>query len=183
MDLLVRVSKQEDDTVIVVVEAAKEMKAGLAIVSRIESRYIGKDADGEAYFACICAPPKGSTGITSKDAIVEPAEKNQGIKKPEKRNIALEWLQRLIAEQGICFTPDENERKAKVLAVPEIDWLDRYRTKMQKEPDKKRKPESIDRLFRGAKKALLTSGIIDVYAGKVWLVSDEHQERRYAERK
>jgi len=54
---------------------------------------------------------------------------------------------------------------------------------MQKEPDKKRKPESIDRLFRGAKKALLTSGIIDVYAGKVWLVSDEHQERRYAERK
>jgi hypothetical protein len=169
LDALIRIAKnEEDDTITAIVEQAKEMKPGFAVLSKIENRYIGIDADGEEYFSCIVTAPDGGNGIANKDAIGQFADKKKG--KTEKRNVALELLKKLIAEQGKSFTPDADASKGKVLAVSEKDWLARYRAKMA---DADTKPESIDRSFRRDKNKLIESKVIDTYGGQVWLVSDE----------
>jgi hypothetical protein len=182
IDLLMRVQQQEDETIVAVIEAAKEMKPGLAVVSRIKSCFVGVDADGEDYFSAIAAPPEGGTGITNREAIGQAVTTNKKAAKPkvEKRNVAFDLLKKLIVN-GKSFNPDGDESRGSVLAVPESEWAKAYRKKMEEQPDKERKPESIDRAFRRDKKLLIEAKLVDVYAGHVWLVGDEPKRQRRTE--
>jgi hypothetical protein len=180
IDLLMRVQQQEDKTIFAVIEAAKEMKPGLAVVSRIESCFVGVDADGEDYFSAIAAPPEGGTGVTNREALGQAVEKKATKPKAEKRNVAFDLLKRLIVD-GKSFNPDGDESRGNVLAVPEGEWAKAYRRKMEEQPDKERKPESIDRAFRRDKKLLIEAKLVDMHAGHVWLVSDEPKRQRRAD--
>jgi hypothetical protein len=181
IDLLMRVQQQEDETIVAVIEAAKEMKPGLAVVSRIKSCFVGVDADSEDYFSAIAAPPEGGTGITNKEAIGRTvSDKKRTKPKAEKRNVAFDLLKKLIVN-GKSFNPDGDEDRGRVLAVPESEWAKAYRKKMEEQPDKDRKPQSIDRAFRRLRDKLIEEKLIDIYAGHVWLVGDEPKRQRRTE--
>ncbi len=156
-DVQIAVKREVSGAIVATLEWAKDGPEGDEICSRLEAMEVGVDEDGEPIISCVIVP-------ADKGAVAP-----QHIKLTDQAKIALDHLKKAVEEAGEP-PPASNHIGGQNRVVPLSLWRGYCQSGGLSEGDNE---ETFKKAWKRSKDRLLSIGIIKIWDGLAWIVSNE----------
>ena len=157
-DAQIAVRREASGTIVAKLEWAKDGPEGDEICSRLEVVEVGTDDDGQAITSCVIVPADKGAGTPQRTKVTGQAK------------IALDLLRKALDEAGEIPPASYHIPGGTNRVVPLTLWRTYCRSGGLSEGDN---DDAFKKAWKRARERLLSAGIIKVWDGLVWIVSNE----------